>query len=90
MSREILKYVQYFKDMARFKQSVNPEVWKNAITLSKDWIPKKQTTFAYGQFTTISGRFLPATQISFTKFRFWWSFRGGKHVEIPIKSKSLT
>ena len=23
----------------------------------KDWILKKQTTFAFGQFTTISGRF---------------------------------
>ena len=23
----------------------------------KDWIPKKQTTFAFGQVTTISGRF---------------------------------
>ena len=31
------------------------------VSIHKDWIPKKQTTFAYGQFTTISGRFLPAT-----------------------------
>ena len=29
----------------------------------------KKTTFPFGQFTTISGHFLPTTQISFTKFR---------------------
>ena len=30
---------------------------------------KKETTFVFGQFTTISGHFLPTTYISFTKFR---------------------
>ena len=34
--------------------------------------------------------FLPTTQISFTKFRFWRSFWRAKHVWIPIGSKSMT
>ena len=34
---------------------------ESQLESSKDWIPKKQTTFPYGQFTSISGRFLPAT-----------------------------
>ena len=36
---------------------------------TKDWPFKKETTFVFGQFTTISGHFLPTTYISFTKFR---------------------
>jgi hypothetical protein len=29
----------------------------------KDWPLKKQTTFAFGQFTTISGHFFPTAYI---------------------------
>ena len=51
---------------------------------------KKLTTFEFGHFSTIFGHFFATTQISFTKFRFWQSFWRAKHVEIPIRSKSMT
>ena len=57
---------------------------------NKDWRLKKLTTFASGQFPTISGHFLAKYINIFQKLRFWWSFWGAKHVWMFIGSKTMT
>ena len=39
----------------------HPRRSKRYALQGKDWPLKKLTTFAFGQFTTISGHFLPTT-----------------------------
>ena len=53
---EICKNSSYAVHMVSFVKLVSPRLSELKVT-PKDWIPKKQTTFAFGQVTTISGCF---------------------------------
>ena len=62
--------VQYALDMKGYEGpciNIYPSIQVHTYTANfypmktEDWILKKQTTFAFGQFTAISGRFLATT-----------------------------
>ena len=58
---------------------------------NKDWRLKKLTTFAFGQFPTISGHFLAKHITIFQKtYGSDGHFEGAKHVWMLIGSKAMT